>query len=129
MPYNYQTPELWWQNLRKATPEDFDASPITAISKSEVEKLFNAIMKLPEGFKPLRKVEKILQDKVKLYETEGKIDWATGELLSYASILQDGRDVRMSGQDVKRGTFSHRHAILRDENTDEYYNRLSHVVR
>jgi len=85
-------------------------------------------MKLPEGFRPLRKVEKILQDKVKLYEAEGKLDWATGELISYASILQDGRDVRMSGQDVKRGTFSHRHAILRDENTDEFYNRLSNVA-
>jgi 2-oxoglutarate dehydrogenase E1 component len=128
LPYNYQTPELWWQNLRRATNEDFDKSPITAIPKLEVEKLFNAIMKLPEGFKPLRKIEKILQDKVKLYEAEGKLDWATGELLSYASILQDGRDVRMSGQDVKRGTFSHRHAILRDENTDENYNRLSNVA-
>jgi len=128
LPYNYQTPELWWQNLRRATNEDFDKSPITAIPKLEVEKLFNAIMKLPEGFKPLRKIEKILQDKVKLYEAEGKLDWATGELLSYASVLQDGRDVRMSGQDVKRGTFSHRHAILRDENTDENYNRLSNVA-
>ena len=128
LPYHYQTPELWWQNLRKATPEDFDESPITAISKSEVEKLFNAIMKWPEGFKPLRKVEKILQDKIKLYEVEGKLDWATGELISYASILQEGRDVRMSGQDVKRGTFSHRHATLRDENTDENYNRLSKVA-
>ncbi|MEO8413868.1 MAG: 2-oxoglutarate dehydrogenase E1 component [Ginsengibacter sp.] len=127
LPYNYQTPELWWQNLRKATAEDFDASPITAITKEEVGKLFNAIMKMPEGFKPLRKVEKILQDKVKLYKEEGKLDWATGELISYASILLDGKDVRMSGQDVKRGTFSHRHAILRDENTDEYYNRLSHI--
>ncbi|HEY5407263.1 MAG TPA: 2-oxoglutarate dehydrogenase E1 component, partial [Ginsengibacter sp.] len=128
LPYNYQTPELWWQNLRRATIEDFDKSPITAIPKLEVENLFNAIMKLPEGFKPLRKIEKILQDKVKLYEGEGKLDWATGELLSYASILRDGRDVRMSGQDVKRGTFSHRHAILRDENTDENYNRLSNVA-
>jgi 2-oxoglutarate dehydrogenase E1 component len=127
LPYNYQTPELWWQNLRKASPADFDSSPVTAISKEEVGKLFNAIMNLPEGFAPLRKVEKILQDKVKLYKEEGKLDWATGELLSYASILQDGKDVRMSGQDVKRGTFSHRHAILRDENTDEYYNRLSHL--
>lgn len=128
LPYNYQTPELWWQNLRRATNEDFDKSPITAISKAEVDNLFHSIMKLPEGFKPLHKVEKILQDKVKLYETEGKLDWSTGELLSYASILQDGRDVRMSGQDVKRGTFSHRHAILRDENTDEFYNRLSNVA-
>ncbi len=126
--YNYQTPELWWQSLRKATPEDFDSSPVTAISKEEVEKLFRSIMKWPEGFKPLKKIEKILQDKIKLYEDEGKLDWATGELLSYASILQEEKDVRMSGQDVKRGTFSHRHAILRDENTDKNYNRLSNIA-
>jgi 2-oxoglutarate dehydrogenase E1 component len=128
LPYNYQLPELKWQRLRKATAEDFEVSPVTAISKGEVEKLFRAIMKLPENFKPLKKVEKILQDKVKLYEDESKLDWATGELLSYASILHEQKDVRMSGQDVRRGTFSHRHAILRDENTDENYNRLSNIA-
>ncbi|MEP6927936.1 MAG: 2-oxoglutarate dehydrogenase E1 component, partial [Ginsengibacter sp.] len=128
LPYNYQLPELKWQSLRKATLQDFDVSPITAIPKEQVEKLFRAIMNLPENFKPLKKVEKILQDKIKLYEEEKKIDWATGELLSYASILQEGKDVRMSGQDIRRGTFSHRHAILRDESTDEYYNRLSTVA-
>ncbi len=127
LPYNYQAPELWWQNLRKATPDDFDASPVTAISKDELDFLFKSIMKYPEGFKPLKKVEKILQDKIKLYEQEKKLDWATGELISYASILQEGKDVRMSGQDVQRGTFSHRHAILRDENTDAKYNRLSNL--
>src|SRR5438046_7761877 len=77
--------------------------------------------------KPLRKVEKTLQDKIKLFETETKIDWATAELMAYASLLVDGKDVRMSGQDVRRGTFSHRHAIVRDENTDEGYNRLSRI--
>src|SRR5690348_786354 len=58
LPYNYQLPELWWQSLRKATPADFDSSPITAIAKSEIEKLFHAIMKLPDGFQPLKKIEK-----------------------------------------------------------------------
>ena len=127
LPYNYQTPEMWWQSLRKATAEDFESSPITAISKDNAENLFRKIMKWPEGFKPLRKVEKILQDKIKLFESEHKIDWATGELLAYASILMEEKDVRMSGQDIRRGTFSHRHAILRDENTDEFYNRLSNI--
>src|SRR5437762_2345769 len=84
-------------------------------------------MKWPEGFKPLRKVEKILQDKVKLFEAETNVDWATAELMAYGSLLVDGKDVRMSGQDVKRGTFSHRHAVLRDENTDKNHNRLSHI--
>jgi 2-oxoglutarate dehydrogenase E1 component len=127
LPYTYQKPEQWWRNLRKATAEDFDKSPSTAISVDTFRKIFDAIMKWPEDFKPLRKVEKILQDKVKLFETEKKVDWATGELMAYASLLVDGKDVRMSGQDVQRGTFSHRHAVLRDENTDKSYNRLSHI--
>jgi 2-oxoglutarate dehydrogenase E1 component len=85
------------------------------------------MMKWPEGFKPLRKVEKIIQDKIKLFDTEKKLDWASGELLAYGSILLEGKDVRMTGQDVCRGTFSHRHAVLRDETTDVAYNRLSEI--
>jgi 2-oxoglutarate dehydrogenase E1 component len=108
-------------------PADFDQSPVTAISEADFRKIFDAIMHWPESFKPLRKVEKLLQDKVKLFNEEGKVDWATGELLAYGSLLLDGKDVRMSGQDVQRGTFSHRHAVLRDENTDEQYNRLSRL--
>ena len=82
-------------------------------------------MKWPDDFKPLRKVEKIIQDKIKLFNEEGKIDWATGELMAYGSLLLEGKDVRMSGQDVQRGTFSHRHAVLRDEDNDKAYSRLS----
>ena len=85
------------------------------------------MMKWPEDFTPLRKVEKLLQDKIKLFTEEKKLDWASAELLSYGSLLLDGKDVRMSGQDVRRGTFSHRHAVLRDENTDVSYNRLSRI--
>jgi 2-oxoglutarate dehydrogenase E1 component len=84
-------------------------------------------MKWPEGFSPLKKVEKLIQEKIKLFETENKIDWATGELMAYASLLAEGKTVRMSGQDVKRGTFSHRHAVLFDENTNEQYCRLDNV--
>jgi 2-oxoglutarate dehydrogenase E1 component len=84
-------------------------------------------MQWPDDFKPLRKVEKLLQDKVKLFTEEKKIDWATAELMAYGTLLVDGMDVRMSGQDVRRGTFSHRHAVLRDEQTDKAYNRLSRI--
>jgi 2-oxoglutarate dehydrogenase E1 component len=84
-------------------------------------------MEIPKGFKPLKKIEKLLQDKKTLLEKDCKIDWATGELLAYASLLAEGKDVRMSGQDVKRGTFSHRHAVLRDEVHDRSHCRLDHV--
>jgi 2-oxoglutarate dehydrogenase E1 component len=127
LPYNYQAPEQWWRSLRKATPEDFDQSPVTAITEENFKTIFDSILKWPADFKPLRKVEKILQDKIKLFQTESKIDWATGELMAYGSLLLDGKDVRMSGQDVKRGTFSHRHETLRDENTDRSFDRLAGI--
>jgi len=124
LPYKYQAPELAWKSLRRATADDFDASPDTAIPESEIRRLFKGIMTWPADFKPLKKVEKLLQEKIKLLEVEEKIDWATGELLGYASLITEQKIVRMSGQDVKRGTFSHRHAILRDEETNRGYNRL-----
>ncbi|HMU47950.1 MAG TPA: 2-oxoglutarate dehydrogenase E1 component [Chitinophagaceae bacterium] len=127
LPYHYQAPELEWKKLRRATPEDFDQSPVTAIGSDDFRNIFDSLMKWPSDFKPLRKVEKILQDKIKLFTTEQKVDWATGELMAYGSLLLEGKDVRMSGQDVRRGTFSHRHAILRDENTDKPYNRVNHI--
>ena len=127
LPYNYQQPELVWKSLRKATPEDFEQSPVTAISETDFKKIFDALMSWPSDFKPLKKVEKIIQDKIKLFNEEGKVDWATGELMAYGSLLLDGHDVRMSGQDVRRGTFSHRHAVLRDEETDKAYSRLSRI--
>lgn len=126
LPYKYQQPEEWWRSLKKATPEDFNASPVTAISEEQLKFLFDGLMRWPEDFHPLRKVEKLLQEKIKLFTNERKIDWATGELLAYSSLLTEGNIVRMSGQDVCRGTFSHRHAVLRDENTDQSYNRLNH---
>jgi 2-oxoglutarate dehydrogenase E1 component len=125
LPYHYQAPELVWKSMKRAVPADFDSSPDTSIAESAFRKLFDSIMQIPEGFRPLKKIEKLIQDKINLLQKESKVDWATAELLAYASLLHEGKEVRMSGQDVKRGTFSHRHAILRDEITNESYNRLS----
>lgn len=127
LPYNYQAPELLWKKLRKARPEDFDYSPVTAVSEETFKTVFDALMTFPEGFTPLKKVEKLINDKIKLYKEDYKIDWATGELMAFGTLLMDGADVRMSGQDVGRGTFSSRHCVLRDEVTNEAYNRLSKI--
>lgn len=127
LPYIFQEAELEWQKLRKSTEADFEKSPVTAISNDTFKSLFRNIMKWPETFNPLKKIQKLLTDKVKLMDEQGKIDWATGELLAYSSLLNEGNDVRLSGEDVKRGTFSHRHATLRDEKTNEEYNRLMHL--
>jgi 2-oxoglutarate dehydrogenase E1 component len=127
LPYHYQAPELAWKSLRRATEQDFEQSPVTAVSLTDFEKVFSTIMQWPADFKPLKKVEKIIQDKIKLYKEEKKIDWATGELMAYGSLLLEGKDVRMSGQDVRRGTFSHRHAVLQDEITNKSYSRLRNI--
>ena len=127
LPYHYQAPELLWKKLRKATPEDFDKSPVTGVSEEHFKTVFDAIMTFPEDFTPIKKVEKLLGDKVKLYNEEQKIDWATAELLAFGTLQLNGADVRMSGQDVGRGTFSSRHAILRDEKNNNPHNRLSHI--
>lgn len=127
LPYHYQPPEVEWKKLRRATATDFDHSPVTAITSDDFKKVFDALMHWPTEFTPLRKVEKILQDKIKLFENEHKVDWATGELLAYGSLLLEGKNVRMSGQDVQRGTFSHRHAVLRNEENNKAYSRLSRI--
>jgi 2-oxoglutarate dehydrogenase E1 component len=127
LPYTYQAPELLWKQLRKATEDDFDKSPVTGITEEKFNQVFDAIMTIPEGFTPLKKVDKLLKDKVKLFNEEGKLDWATAELVAFGSVMVDGADVRMSGQDVGRGTFSSRHCVLRDEVSDKPYNRLAGI--
>ena len=127
LPYQYQAPELVWKSMVRPTQKDFEQSPATAINEAQFRSLFTSIMNMPDGFKPLKKIEKLLQDKITLLEKESKVDWSTGELLSYASLLADGKNVRMSGQDVRRGTFSHRHAVLLDEFEQIQHNRLDQV--
>lgn len=127
LPYHYQAPELVWKSMVRATQGDFEKSPSTSINEKQFKSLFNAIMTMPDGFKPLKKIEKLLQDKIALLEKESKVDWSTGELLAYASLLSEGKNVRMSGQDVCRGTFSHRHAVLLDEFEQVQHNRLSTI--
>jgi 2-oxoglutarate dehydrogenase E1 component len=129
IPYKLQSPEEAWTRMAHAIDDDFKKSPDTSISKEEVERLFRLLMQVPEGFMPLRKIQKLLEEKVKLYEGEGRLDWATAELMAYASLLAEGHDVRMSGQDVQRGTFSHRHAVLHDEKTNEQYNRVNAAAK
>lgn len=125
--YKPQPPELAWKKLRSSTHEDFQTSPKTAITKAKATKIIKALIKNPESFTPLRKVAKYLENRREIMQDEKTVDWAAAELMAYGSILQEKNDVRMSGQDVKRGTFSHRHAVISDEKTGEEYNRLSEI--
>jgi 2-oxoglutarate dehydrogenase E1 component len=127
LPYTFQKMEKEWQELRTSTPEDFDKSPDTSITQEVIEKVGNALTSIPEGFKPLKQIEKLLKErKDQFFETK-VLNWASAELLAYGSLLLDRKIVRITGQDVQRGTFSHRHAVLKDAETNEPYFSLNHI--
>ncbi|MFY0599611.1 MAG: 2-oxoglutarate dehydrogenase E1 component [Cyclobacteriaceae bacterium] len=127
LPYKPQKIEEEWHFLRRSKREDFDQSPETGISKEILDKVSSALMNVPEGFKPLRQIEKLLKERKANFGEKKMLTWADAELLAYGSILAEGKIVRMSGQDVKRGTFSHRHAVLFDSNTNEPHSNLDHI--
>ena len=127
LPYHYQKMEQEWKELRRATPKDFVKSPKTAVSQEVVDKVGKALVKIPEGFKPIKQIEKQLKQRQEMFFKDKKLNWAAAELLAYGSILMEGRIVRFTGQDVQRGTFSHRHAVIRDANTNQPYNSLNYI--
>ncbi|HLS70573.1 MAG TPA: 2-oxoglutarate dehydrogenase E1 component [Chitinophagaceae bacterium] len=124
-PYKMQVPDKHWNNLKVSQKEDFESSPVTGISEEDTKEIFYKLFETPEDLKVNRRIKRLLDGKVKHFDDKQEIDWATGELLAYASIVKEGKNVRVSGEDVKRGTFSHRHAVLVDENTNKEYNRIS----
>ncbi len=99
------------QAMRKDVDTTFDIDKLTEIAK--------VITKLPKGKKFLRKIERLIEARQAMYFKDNKLDWAMGELLAYGTLLAEGFDVRISGQDVERGTFSHRHAVLKVEESEE----------
>ncbi len=128
LPYIYQEPEIAWKSLRKRIlPTDFDESPVTGIDSGNISNLLSKLLAEPKHFNLLPKVKRLFKSWKDLLE-KSKLDWSLAELLAYASLLIEGKNVRISGQDVKRGTFSHRHAILYDEENNKEYNRLSSLA-
>tara|TARA_R110002074_G_scaffold122612_8_gene257379 strand:- start:13437 stop:16238 length:2802 start_codon:yes stop_codon:yes gene_type:complete len=91
----------------------------TTFDKAKLTKIAKVLTELPKGKKFLRKVEKLVKDRQNMYFESDNLDWAMGELLAYGSLLEEGFAVRMSGQDVERGTFSHRHAVMKVEESEE----------
>jgi 2-oxoglutarate dehydrogenase E1 component len=127
LPYKPQKIEEEWEQMRWAKPDDFDKSPETGVKESVVEKVGKALTNIPEGFKPLKQIEKLLKDRTTAFFEEKVLGWAEAELLAYGSMLLEKTPVRMSGQDVRRGTFSHRHAYFFDANTNEPYCGLNNL--
>ncbi|MCI0750222.1 MAG: 2-oxoglutarate dehydrogenase E1 component, partial [Flammeovirgaceae bacterium] len=127
LPYKTQKIEEEWEKLRKAKPEDFDQSPDTSVKQTIIDKVGKALTTIPAGFKPLKQIEKLLKDRKAAFFEDKVLGWAEAELLAYGSLLAEGVPVRMTGQDVKRGTFSHRHAYFFDSNTNEPYCGLDNI--
>jgi 2-oxoglutarate dehydrogenase E1 component len=126
LPDRLKGPHTEWLDLRWSKPKDFEKSPETGVDRKTLECILEKITTVPEGFSPLKKAARILSDRQKAFN-EDKLDWAICELLAYGSLLLEGNNVRFSGQDVIRGTFSHRHAKLFDEKTNEKYCGLDHL--
>ncbi|MGB1318191.1 MAG: 2-oxoglutarate dehydrogenase E1 component, partial [Flavobacteriales bacterium] len=116
-----------WEGYRFADKEDFEASLETGVPKKEIEAVSRALTTVPDDLKVFRKMKKILKDREKMVFESDSLDWGMAELLAYGTLLKEGHEVRISGQDVERGTFSHRHAVLKVEDTEEEYVPLSNL--
>ncbi len=116
-----------WKGIRPATDKDFHYSPSTAVPKKELLQIAGKITALPDEKKFYRKTIRLQQQRAEMIFKKEQLDWAMGELLAYGSLLAENIPVRLSGQDVERGTFSHRHAVLRLEDSEEKYVPLNHI--
>lgn len=115
-----------WQGVQMATANSFDESPATAIDKKLFLDLANKTTTLPGDKKFFNKIERVFVDRQNMIKKDA-YDWAMGELIAYASLMNEGHRVRFSGQDVERGTFSHRHAVVKVEDSEEEYIPLNNI--
>ncbi len=101
----------------------------TAVTRDMLEKIVLGITRVPEGFRVLPKIKRMmLDDRRQLFENGGPINWGYAEALAFGSLLLEGTPVRLSGQDSRRGTFGHRHSVLYDSQTRERYIPLMNLA-
>lgn len=112
-----------WANLSKNPEPD----PVTTITKEKLERISDAMSSYPADFHPNQKLIKLLENRKKMGIGEIPMDWGFGELLAFGTILDEGHNVRISGQDAQRGTFTHRHAVLVDTKTNKKYAPIAHI--
>ncbi len=106
---------------------DVNSTPGTAVDADAIQRIGERMLTLPDGFKIHSRVAKIMQNRQKMLAGEIGADWGFGENLAYATLLDDGCRVRLSGQDSERGTFFHRHAAIHDQETGEIYKPLKYL--
>ena len=117
-----------WEGYQKVDEVAMQDQVDTAVSEETLEKVAKVLSELPADKKFLRKTEKLIRDRKKMFFETQKLDWAMGELLAYGTLLSEGHGIRISGQDVERGTFSHRHAVLKAEASEEELIQLNQIA-
>lgn len=128
--HNYQVPNnAWLANSWTGFVTQMEKSAVqfTGVPRELLDKIAAGLTNFPPNFKMHRQLDKIFEAKRKSLETGTGIDWGTAEALAFGTLLQQGVHVRLSGQDVERGTFSHRHALVHDQMTNESYVPLNHI--
>ncbi len=108
-----------WDGFQYANKEEMLQEIDTSFDIKELDKIAEAVTQLPQDKKFLRKIVRLIEARKKMYFETNSLDWAMGEMLAYGTLLKEGFDVRISGQDVERGTFSHRHAVIKVEESEE----------
>lgn len=114
-----------WEGFERQDQEAMLTTLDTTYPLKNLKEIAKVVSTVPEGAKFVRKAERILQGRTKMVFETNELDWGMAENLAYGSLMEEGYNVRISGQDVERGTFSHRHAILREEVTEERINLLN----
>jgi 2-oxoglutarate dehydrogenase E1 component len=117
-----------WKGIPRDEQGDILKSVNTKLDRQYLLDLAQRIHDLPEDRKFFRKIVKLFEERVRNMQSD-KVDWAMAETLAYATLLEEGHGVRISGQDVERGTFSHRHAVLKIEDSEEEYIPLQHLSK
>ncbi len=108
-----------WEGFQRVKVDEMLEPVDTSCDIKTLKKVGSAITKLPEDKSFIRKIQRLTSERHKMFFENKALDWAMGEMLAYGSLLAEGHDVRVSGQDVERGTFSHRHAVIKVEDSEE----------
>ena len=118
-----------WEGFNYANQAEMRKDADTAFDQKKLDAIAKAITQLPKDKKFIKKIERLFEARETMYFKDNKLDWAMGELLAYGSLLAEGFDVRISGQDVERGTFSHRHAVVKVEDSEEEVILHNHIQK
>ncbi|BCY28002.1 2-oxoglutarate dehydrogenase E1 component [Flavobacterium okayamense] len=116
-----------WEGFEQVSDDVMLQRFDTTFDQKKLDNIASVITELPSDKKFINKISRLIADRKDMYFERNQLDWAMGELLAYGSLLTEGYDVRMSGQDVERGTFSHRHAVVKVEDSEEEVIRLNDI--